>query len=104
MPVIFDRLWAKQWLDPNFGPNEATLATVLAPYPSALMEAHDVSSMETNLSMTGLTALTRLWSDSSGLFREAGNGIHIALQCIWGIQNDLDNISRQLLAANHTLA
>jgi putative SOS response-associated peptidase YedK len=43
MPVIFDRLSAKQWLDPAFGPNEATLAAVLAPYPSALMEAHDVS-------------------------------------------------------------
>jgi putative SOS response-associated peptidase YedK len=24
MPVIFDRLSAKQWLDPKFGPNEAT--------------------------------------------------------------------------------
>jgi putative SOS response-associated peptidase YedK len=43
MPVIFDRLSAKQWLDPVFGPNEATLAAVLAPYPSALMDAHDVS-------------------------------------------------------------
>jgi putative SOS response-associated peptidase YedK len=45
MPVIFDRLSAKQWLDPSFGPNEATLAAVLAPYPSALMEAHDVSPL-----------------------------------------------------------
>jgi putative SOS response-associated peptidase YedK len=45
MPVIFDRLAAKQWLDPAFGPNEATLAAVLAPYPSELMEAHDVSPL-----------------------------------------------------------
>jgi putative SOS response-associated peptidase YedK len=42
MPVIFDRLSANQRLDPAFGPNEATLAALLAPYPSALMEAHDV--------------------------------------------------------------
>jgi putative SOS response-associated peptidase YedK len=45
MPVIFDRVSAKQWLDPAFGPNEATLAAVLAPYPSELMEAHDVSPL-----------------------------------------------------------
>jgi putative SOS response-associated peptidase YedK len=45
MPVIFDRLSAKQWLDLTFGPNEATLAAVLAPYPSALMELHDVSPL-----------------------------------------------------------
>jgi putative SOS response-associated peptidase YedK len=45
MPVIFDRLSAKQWLDPAFWPNEATLAAVLAPYPSELMEAHEVSSL-----------------------------------------------------------
>jgi putative SOS response-associated peptidase YedK len=45
MPVIFDRLSAKQWLDPTFGPNEAILAAVLAPYPSALMKAHDVSPL-----------------------------------------------------------
>jgi putative SOS response-associated peptidase YedK len=45
MPVIFDRLSAKQWLDPVFGPNEATLAAVLAPYPSALMELDDVSPL-----------------------------------------------------------
>jgi putative SOS response-associated peptidase YedK len=43
MPVIFDKLLAKQWLDPVFGPSDATLAAVLAPFPSALMEAHDVS-------------------------------------------------------------
>ena len=45
MPVIFDKLLAKQWLDPVFGPNDATLAAILAPYPSALMTAHDVSPL-----------------------------------------------------------
>ena len=45
MPVIFDKLSARQWLDPVFGPSDATLATVLAPFPSALMEAHDVSPL-----------------------------------------------------------
>jgi putative SOS response-associated peptidase YedK len=45
MPVIFDKLLAKQWLDPAFGPSEATLAAVLAPYPSALMELHEVSPL-----------------------------------------------------------
>jgi putative SOS response-associated peptidase YedK len=45
MPVIFDKLLAKQWLDPVFGPSDATLAAVLGPYPSALMEAHDVSPL-----------------------------------------------------------
>ena len=45
MPVIFDRLLAKQWLDPAFGPNDATLAAILAPYPSALMDLHDVSPL-----------------------------------------------------------
>jgi putative SOS response-associated peptidase YedK len=43
MPVIFDKLSAKQWLDPVFGPSDATLAAILAPYPSALMAAHEVS-------------------------------------------------------------
>jgi putative SOS response-associated peptidase YedK len=28
MPVIFDKLLAKQWLDPVFGPNDAILAAV----------------------------------------------------------------------------
>ena len=45
MPVIFDKLLAKQWLDPVFGPSDATLASILAPYPSALMTAHDVSPL-----------------------------------------------------------
>jgi putative SOS response-associated peptidase YedK len=45
MPVIFDKLSAKQWLDPVFGPSDVTLAALLAPYPSALMTAHDVSAV-----------------------------------------------------------
>jgi putative SOS response-associated peptidase YedK len=43
MPVIFDKLLAKQWLDLVFGPSDASVAAVLAPFPSALMEARDVS-------------------------------------------------------------
>lgn len=43
MPVIFDILLAKQWLDPVIGPSDATLAAILATFPSALMTAHDVS-------------------------------------------------------------
>ena len=54
--------------------------------------------------MTGLTALTRLPIDSSGLFRQAGIWIHIGLQCIWAIQNDLDIISCQLLACKPCIA
>ena len=45
MPVIFDALLAKQWLDPMFGPSDATLAAILAPLPSALMTAHNVSAV-----------------------------------------------------------
>jgi putative SOS response-associated peptidase YedK len=33
MPVIFDRLSAKQWLNPAFGQNEATLGAVIARTP-----------------------------------------------------------------------
>jgi putative SOS response-associated peptidase YedK len=43
MPVIFDGLSAKQWLDPVFGPSDVILAALLGPFPSALMAAHDVS-------------------------------------------------------------
>jgi hypothetical protein len=54
-----------------------------------------------SLGTVNSAALTRLPIDSSGLFRQAGIWIHIPLQCIWAIQNDLNNISCQLLAANH---
>lgn len=43
MPVIYDTPLARQWLDPRFAPDENTLGAVLAPFPSELMEAHDVS-------------------------------------------------------------
>jgi len=45
MPVIFDALQARQWLDPRLSTREADIAAVLAPYPSALMTAHDVSPL-----------------------------------------------------------
>jgi putative SOS response-associated peptidase YedK len=45
IPAIFDKPLAKQWLGPMFQPNAATLAAVLAPYPSELMTAHDISRL-----------------------------------------------------------
>lgn len=45
MPVIFDALQAKQWLDPRLSVREADIAAVLAPFPSEQMEAHDVSAL-----------------------------------------------------------
>ena len=45
MPVIFDALQAKQWLDPRLSTHTADITAVLAPFPSELMESHDVSPM-----------------------------------------------------------
>jgi putative SOS response-associated peptidase YedK len=45
MPVIFDALQAKQWLDPRLSTRPADIAAVLAPFPSEQMEAHDVSPL-----------------------------------------------------------
>jgi putative SOS response-associated peptidase YedK len=45
MPVIFDGLQAKQWLDPRLSTRPADIAAVLAPYPSEQMQAHDVSPL-----------------------------------------------------------
>jgi putative SOS response-associated peptidase YedK len=45
MPVIFDALQARQWLDPRLSTRDADIAAVLAPFPSELMEAHDVSPL-----------------------------------------------------------
>jgi putative SOS response-associated peptidase YedK len=45
MPVIFDGLQARQWLDPRLSMRAADIAAVLAPFPSELMEAHDVSPL-----------------------------------------------------------
>ena len=66
MPVIFDKLSAKQWLDPVSGPSDATLATVLAPFPSALMEAHDVSPLVNKPENELPNCITLLRTDSSG--------------------------------------
>jgi putative SOS response-associated peptidase YedK len=43
MPVIFDALQAKQWLDPRLSTRPADIAAVLAPFPSEQMQAYDVS-------------------------------------------------------------
>ena len=43
MPVIFDELQAKQWLDPRLSTRVRDIAAVLAPFPSELMESYDVS-------------------------------------------------------------
>ena len=45
MPVIFDALQARQWLDPRLSTGEADIAAVLAPFPSELMELHNVSPL-----------------------------------------------------------
>jgi putative SOS response-associated peptidase YedK len=45
MPVIFDSLQARQWLDPRLSTRNADIAAVLAPFPSELMESHDVSPL-----------------------------------------------------------
>lgn len=45
MPVIFDALQAKQWLNPRLSTRPADIAAVLAPFPSEQMEAHDVSPL-----------------------------------------------------------
>jgi putative SOS response-associated peptidase YedK len=45
MPVIFDALQAKQWLDPRLSTRPADIAAVLAPFPSEQMQAHDVSPL-----------------------------------------------------------
>jgi putative SOS response-associated peptidase YedK len=45
MPVIYDREMGVQWLDQSFGDRAMTLAAVLRPCPSELMEAHEVSTL-----------------------------------------------------------
>ena len=45
MPVIFDALQARQWLDPRLSTRTADIAAVLAPFPFELMESHDVSPL-----------------------------------------------------------
>jgi putative SOS response-associated peptidase YedK len=43
MPVIFDPLQGRQWLDPRLSTRNADIAAVLGPFPSELMESYDVS-------------------------------------------------------------
>jgi putative SOS response-associated peptidase YedK len=45
MPVIYDREMGAQWLGQSFGDQPMILATVLRPWPSELMEAHEVSTL-----------------------------------------------------------
>ncbi len=45
MPVIFDRVQARQWLDPRLSSRSADIAAVFAPFPSEQMQAHDVSPL-----------------------------------------------------------
>ena len=45
MAVIYDREMGRQWLEQNFGASSMSLAAVLQPLPSELMEAHDVSML-----------------------------------------------------------
>ncbi len=43
MPVMFDALQGRQWLDPRLSTRAADIAAVFAPFSSELMESHDVS-------------------------------------------------------------
>ncbi len=45
MPVIYDEPMGRQWLDHSYGDRASVLAAVLRPWPSDLMEAHDVSTV-----------------------------------------------------------
>jgi putative SOS response-associated peptidase YedK len=49
MPVIFDALQAKRWLDTRLSARPSDIAAVLAPFPSEQMEAHDVSPLVNKL-------------------------------------------------------
>jgi putative SOS response-associated peptidase YedK len=45
MPVIYDREMGAQWLGQSFGDQSMILAAVLRPWPSELMEVHEVSTL-----------------------------------------------------------
>jgi putative SOS response-associated peptidase YedK len=45
MPVIYDKEMGRQWLKESFGDQPMILAAVLRPWPSELMEAHEVSTL-----------------------------------------------------------
>jgi len=45
MPVIYDKEMGRQRLEESFGGQPMILAAVLRPWPSASMEAHEVSTL-----------------------------------------------------------
>jgi putative SOS response-associated peptidase YedK len=45
MPVIYDKEMGRQWLEESSGDQPMILAAVLRPWPSELMEAHEVSTL-----------------------------------------------------------
>ena len=45
MPVMYDKEMGRQWLEESFGDQPMILAAVLRPWPSELMEAHEVSTL-----------------------------------------------------------
>lgn len=45
MPVIYDEPMGRQWLGHSYGDRASVLAAVLRPWPSDLMEAHNVSTV-----------------------------------------------------------
>jgi putative SOS response-associated peptidase YedK len=45
MPVIYDKDMGRQWLEESFGDQPMILLAVLRPWPSELMEAHEVSTL-----------------------------------------------------------
>ena len=45
MPVIYDNAMGRQWLEQSFGASSMSLAAVLQPLPSELMEANEVSTL-----------------------------------------------------------
>jgi putative SOS response-associated peptidase YedK len=45
MPMMFDALQARQWLNPRLSTRDADIAAVLTTFPSELMESHDVSPL-----------------------------------------------------------
>ena len=44
-PVIYDKEMGKQWLEHSFGGRSMTLAALLQPLPSELLETYDVSTL-----------------------------------------------------------
>jgi putative SOS response-associated peptidase YedK len=57
MPVMFDPLQARQWLDPRLSTRSADIAAVLAPFPSELMEPYDVSLIVNKTEIDELASL-----------------------------------------------